>query len=129
MPKKRYHIPMRFEFETDEHSFTIEVLINQDFRPDGKFNLYPQSSIEQWREGNLAFYNVIITSRLLGDHASDSPEAQTLIHYSCGILLPTEKQELQEELEMVLDNDGLIEHVLNHWELHLGSPGPEWKNP
>jgi hypothetical protein len=51
-----------------------------------------------------------------------------MTHYSCGVLLSLDEQEVQEELEYILDQEGILEHILKHWELQEDqeSVGPEW---
>lgn len=113
---------MKFELSADEWHFTIEVTLNPDFKPEAKFASYSHESLQSWREGSLGFYNLFVTSRnsTFGDDLE-------MTHYVSGILLPQDPDELQDELEHVLEEDGYIEHILKHWELHELSSGPEWK--
>jgi len=113
---------MRFEFSAENWHFVIEVNSTPNYRPDGKFGNVNPSDLQAWREGHVGFYEVIIVSKKL-DQSSDSE----LIHIAQGVLLPTEPDDLQEELECALDQDGFLEHILNHWELEDSKLGPVWR--
>ncbi|GEM_PF-1916933 len=119
---------MKFELETDNWHLKIELQSTPNYRPDGKFSSTPKADLQSWREGSLAFFSVFITSSRLESADSDDGIDQ-MIHYSCGLLLPVDPEELQEDLEIILDEEGLLDHIFNHWELQGSSNGPEWRHP
>lgn len=112
---------MRYELEADQWHFILELERTPNYRPDNKFIQTPPDDLKQLREGTMAFFSIVITSSKIG-----APE-ENLTHYACGLLLPLDPEELQEDLEIVLDDEGLLEHVLNHWELQESTEGPSWR--
>lgn len=112
---------MRFELEADKWHFLLELEPTPHYRPDNKFIQTPPADLQQWHEGIMGFYSLVITSSKLED-----PET-TLTHYAAGLLLPHDPDEIQEDLEIILDEEGLFEHVLNHWKLLEDEEGPTWR--
>ncbi len=115
---------MRFELDVENFHILMELTRTPDYRPDGKFSQVSQEERELWQKGKLSFYSIVITSQSTD---KDFIHQDPLIHYTCGLLLPEDPQELQEDLEVILDEEGLLEHVFTHWDLITGEDGPQWR--
>lgn len=117
---------MRFELELEDWHLLIEIEKTPSYRPDSKFTHISQGENKDWLAGRLAFHSLTITSKPLDPgHPHPSP----LVHYSCGVLLPEDEAEMMEDLEIILEEEGLIDHILHHWQLIEITDGPEWKEP
>lgn len=112
---------MKFELEIDDWIFHLALELTPEYRPNNKFVQTSSSDLQSWREGHLGFYSLIITSS-----KKDNPD-ESMIHYVAGVLLPNDPDEIAEDLEVILDDEGLIEHVLNHWKLDEDDQGPSWR--
>ena len=112
---------MRFELEAERWHFLLELEQSPNYRPDNKLIHTPPEDLQGWREGTMGFYSLIITSSRLED-----PDTN-LTHYASGLLLPHDPDEIREDLEIILDEEGLFEHVLNHWKLLEDEEGPIWR--
>lgn len=112
---------MRFELEADKWHFVLELEATPNYRPDNKFIQTPAADLQSWRDGSMGFYSLFITSFKKGD-----PD-NSLTHYAAGLLLPHDPEEIQEDLEIILDDEGLFDHVLNHWKLLEENNGPNWR--
>lgn len=119
---------MNFEFETDKWHILIELHSTPTYKPDGKFSKISKVDLQGWREGNLGFFNLFIISTRR-EPSSNKDGFNQMTHYTCGLLLPVDPDELQEDLEIILDEEGLLDHIFNHWELQDSPEGPEWRHP
>ena len=115
---------MKFEFSADQWRFLLEATPDHSYMPDSKFLTPDPEELELWREGKSLFYQLVITSSRLKPIENS---VNSMTHYTGGVLLSTDASEAQEELEIILDQEGLLEHILKHWELHEESVGPEWR--
>lgn len=117
---------MRFELEIEHWNITIELEKTPNYKPDSKFTHVSQSEKKDWEEGKLSFYSMMIRSQTSDpDYVFQDP----LIHYTCGVLLPDNQEEIIQDLEVILDEEGLLEHIFKHWELIENTEGPEWREP
>ncbi len=108
---------MNFEFSLEDLHFHIELKQKADFRPDIKHSDFLDEDLELWRDGELAFFQLIITS------SKDNEERQ---HYVPAILLPLKnEEELQERIEVFLDGPNGLDKILSHWEERNGD-SPDW---
>jgi len=115
---------MKFEFTADQWRFFLEAKPDPSYIPDSKFLSPDPEELDSWRAGTSLFYQLtIISSRL----KPIKREMNSMTHYTGGVLLSTDQDEAQEELELILDQEGILDHILKHWELHEESVGPEWK--
>lgn len=112
---------MKFELEVDDYLLILELHPTPDYRPNNKFVHTSSSDLQSWREGHLGFYSLYITS------AKKSHPEEVMTHYVAGVLLPNDPDGIAEDLEIILDDEGLIEHVLNHWKLEEDAKGPSWR--
>ncbi len=112
---------MKFELEMDEWIIVLELESTPNYRPDNKFVQTSSADLQSWREGSLGFYSLFISSAKKTD-----PET-IMIHYAPGVLLPHDPDEISQDLEIILDDEGLLEHVLNHWKLEENENGPIWR--
>ncbi len=115
---------MKFELELEDWHLLIEIQKTPHYRPDSKFTHISQGENKDWLEGRVSFHCLIITSKPL---SAEHPHQEPLIHYSCGVLLPEEESEIIEDLEIIMEEEGLIDHILHHWQLIESTEGPEWK--
>jgi hypothetical protein len=115
---------MKFEFTADKWRFILEAQPDPNYIPDSKFLTPDPEELDSWREGKSLFFQLTITSNKL---EPEEGKINSMTHYTGGVLLSVDQEEAQEELEFILDQEGLLEHILKHWELHEESVGPEWR--
>ena len=115
---------MRYELEVEHWKILIELEKTPTYKPDSKFTHVGQQERKEWEEGKLSFYSLIITTHSID---IEYPHQDPLTHYSCGVLLPDDPEAMQKDLEVILDEEGLLEHVFKHWELIENTEGPDWK--
>ncbi len=121
---------MKFEFTADKWHFLLETVPDPNYMPDSKFLSPEPEELDSWRSGKSLFFQLIITSTLLKPQEDSSSAATAKMkHYLAGVLLPTEEAEAQEELEFILDQEEILEHIIKHWELEQESVGPSWRGP
>lgn len=121
---------MKFELEADRWHFILKLEKTPNYKPEGKFFVGSAQDQMALKEGFIEYYSLTVESRLLEDiekFGSDSAEVPALTHICFGILLPTDPDELAEDLEVILDEEGLLEHVMKHWELQEDTEGPHWR--
>ena len=118
---------MKFEFSTDDWHFNIQVNQAFNYNPDGKFSVLSNDTIAAWKKGNLNFFNIVIKSSKKSTEHLKETHIQYLTHYASGVPLPTRQDELQEELEILLEEESYIDHILRHWDLAEQEDGPDWK--
>ena len=105
---------MKFELNADNYHFIIEVTQDNNYLPDGRFNVFDEEDLKENLGDYLSFYQLHFISHPIGS-------AQTLTHYQPGVLLPKEPEELAAELEVLMEQHQYLEHIINHWELELSS--------
>ncbi|MAF78950.1 MAG: hypothetical protein CME63_17275 [Halobacteriovoraceae bacterium] len=111
-------LPMNFEFEIEDLHFAIELEKSKDHRPDYKHSDWTQEDIDLWREGELTYFQMFITST--------HPNGQSLTHYVPAILLPIDQEEeLQERIEVFLNGPTGLDKILAHWDAEEADK-PEW---
>jgi hypothetical protein len=103
---------MKFEIDSDQHHFIIEVTRDPQYMPDGQFDIFDQEDLDEQLGDHLAFYQIMIISHPL------TASEHVMTHYQGGLLLPTEPEELQDDLGALIDNNSYLEYILGHWKLH-----------
>lgn len=107
---------MKFSCTVEEVNMLIEVnKIN--FSSTSQHFLLTQKDKKEMDNGQICFYEIWIHSEYEGDKMS---------HYSPGHALTVDKDDLLEEVQHVLNEGGLVDKVLEHWDLSL-EEGPRWK--
>ena len=107
---------MNFKCEVEGLELKIEVN-KKDFQSPHRHFLLSKQDQRDLDSGAICFYEIII-------HSSKGEE--TMIHYSPGHAMTIDEEELLDEVEIVLEDAGLIDKVLLHWELET-EQGPRWK--
>ena len=102
---------MKFELDTEHHHFILELTRDLNYMPDGQFDVFDQDDIDEQLGDHLSFYQLTIISHPLG-------KKEIMTHYQCGLLLPIDQDELQEELSTVIDTNNYLDHITTHWRLH-----------
>jgi len=101
---------MKFELDAENYHFIIEVTRDKNYLPDGRFDIFDEEDMKENLGDYLSFYQLHFISHPIGG-------LQTLNHYQAGVLLPIEPGELASELEVIMDQNQYLEHIIHHWEL------------
>ena len=113
---------MNFETEYKNIQFKIslekEVFKDVSLLMGDKFNRLPNQTMIEIKKGNLAPYNLIITSNENGEE---------YIHYFSGILLTTNSEEVLDELGDYLDQENILDDIACLREKYSITPGPAWR--
>lgn len=107
-----------FKLEYKDLEFTILLDPDPEHVPVERWTILTDEDKELLKEGEIAFYSMSITS----NKGEDSVD-----HFIPGVQLPTNKDEQMIDLELILLEDGLLDEILEHWELRLStSLLPKW---
>ncbi|EQC44522.1 hypothetical protein M899_2408 [Bacteriovorax sp. BSW11_IV] len=107
---------MKFSCSIEDINLVIEV--NKiKFSSTNQHYLLTKKDQNEMNNGEICFYEIIITSEVDGEK---------MTHYSPGHALTAHEEDLMEEVEHVLDDSGLLDKVVDHWNLNE-EEGPRWK--
>jgi hypothetical protein len=110
---------MEFKFNINKVEFFIKIIQDKKFIPSEKDNLITQKDLKRIKNGKALFYCLFIKSKK-GD--------QSLTHYSGGLILTSNEEQLPRELEEIIEDYSFIDSILNTWTLVESDHGPSWKN-
>ncbi len=114
---------MNFEFSLEDLHFYIELEQCPKHHPDLKHSDFYEEDLDLWREGELVFFQMLITSSKINENQHDKDQRQ---HYVPAILLPLDnEEELQERIELFLDGPNGLEKILSHWDENTDT-FPDW---
>ncbi|OUR99834.1 hypothetical protein A9Q84_02055 [Halobacteriovorax marinus] len=112
---------MKFSANIEGIEFKITIERDKVYKAHNPLNSFSLQDLEDIKDGIVAIYSIIVQS---------SKNNETLEHYTTGILLSSDESEIPEELEEILDDFGIVEHVLKHWKLNESSSlDPDWALP
>jgi len=108
------------KFSANIEGIELKILIEQDkiYKAHNPLTSFSLQDLEDIKDDVVRVYSITVKS---------SKNGETLEHYTTGVLLSTDESEIQEELEDILDDFGVIEHILKHWKLNESNAlSPEW---
>lgn len=109
---------MRFKTQIENIDLTIEIYKDPEYKATNPLARFSMQDLEELKDGTVHIYSLNVLSRK-GD--------QTMNHYTAGILLSADETDIQEELQEILEDFGIVEHVLKHWELNdSNNLRPSW---
>ncbi|ATH08413.1 hypothetical protein BIY24_10770 [Halobacteriovorax marinus] len=109
---------MKFSTEVEGIVFEIEVTATDDYKSFNPLSTYSIQDLDDLKENLIRIYAIEVSS---------SKNQTTLKHYTPGVLMSSNEEDIPEELEDALDEFGIIEHILKHWKLNdSNNLRPEW---
>jgi len=108
---------MKFSCEIEDIHLTIEAK-KEKFSPTS-MDPMPYGPDSYQTDETSDFYAITLTS---------SKNDITLTHYLPGQVLSNEAEEMQADIEHILDEDGIIETLLEKWDLVDSEQGPKWRD-
>jgi hypothetical protein len=109
---------MRFKCTVEDIDLVIEIFRDENYKAPNPLVNFSLQDLEDMKDGIVQTFSVMVESTK-GD--------QSMKHYSSGVLLSSNEEEVQEELEEILDDYGIIEHILKHWSINNSNNlKPEW---
>lgn len=107
-----------FKLDYKDYDFTILVDHDPEHAPIERWHILTDEDKELLNDGTMAFYNLTITS---------SQNEESVDHFIPGVQLPIEEEEQAADLEYILLEDGLLDEILDHWELReRKEKTPDW---
>ena len=103
---------MKFETEYKNLNFKIslELIAVEDLSLyfNDKFHRISNQTIADLKKGTVAPYNLIVIS---------TRDQESRTHYWSNIMLPTDYNDLVEELGQFLDDEEILDSITENWEL------------
>lgn len=100
-----------FKIQIEELQLEMELSLDPHYLPGAGIKALPKKVEQMIKDKSLAYYNILIRSKW-----GSAPEA---LHFTSGELFPTDKNELQDELSIWIDQN-LLDELENYWQLVLG---------
>ena len=109
---------MRFKTQVENIDLTIEIYKDPDYKATNPLARFSIQDLDELKEGTVHIYSLTVLSTK-GD--------ETMSHYTTGILLSADESDIQDELQEILEDFGIVDHILKHWELNNSNNlRPSW---
>ena len=109
---------MRFKCVVEDINLVIEIFRDENYKAHNPLVDFSLHDLEDMKDGVVHIYSVIVESTK-GD--------ESMKHYSSGVILSADEDEIKEELEEILDDYGIVEHIQKHWSINNSNDlNPDW---
>lgn len=109
---------MKFRCTVEDIELEIEIFRDDNYKALNPLVNFSIQDLEDMKDGLVKTYSLHVTSTKNGE---------SMQHYSSGVLLSSDEEEIKEELEEILDDFGVIEHIIKHWKMNdSGLLTPDW---
>jgi hypothetical protein len=107
-----------FKLDYKDYEFTITLDLDPKHSPIERWCILTEEDRELLESGDMAFFSLEITSSI---------NKESCTHFIPGVQLPIEDDEQMEDLEIILLDDGLLDEILEHWDLRNSKESkPSW---
>jgi hypothetical protein len=107
-----------FKLDYKDYEFTITLEADPLHCPIERWCILTDEDRDLLESGEMAFYSLEITSKA---------NSESCLHFIPGVQLPVQEDEQMEDLEIILLDEGLLDEILDHWELRNSkSLTPSW---
>lgn len=109
---------MKFSTQIEGIDFQITIQRDEQYKSFNPLTSYTIQDLDDLKEDLIRVYSIEVTT---------TKKDITLKHYTTGVLMSSNEEEIPEELEDALSDFGIIEHILKHWNLNdSNNLKPEW---
>jgi hypothetical protein len=109
---------MKFRCTVEDIELEIRIYRDDDYKAHNPLVNFSIQDLEDMKDGLVKTYSL---------HVVSTKNGQSMEHYSSGVLLSSNEDEIQEELEEILDDFGVVDHILKHWKLNdSNNLSPDW---
>ncbi len=109
---------MKFSTKIEGIDFKIEINRDENYRPFNPLSSFTIQDLDDLREDLIRVYSIEVTT---------SKKGESLKHYTTGLLMSSDEEEIPEELEEALADFGIIDHILKQWKINdSNNLKPDW---